>query len=69
MAAAGAGGAGAEARPQLSELESLQLRANKTTDESLESTRRIMTLCEDAQGSGIKTMEMLEQQGGKVQLF
>ena len=47
MAAAGAGGAGAEDRPQLSELESLQLRANKTTDESLESTRRMITLCEE----------------------
>jgi len=66
MAAAGAGGAGAEAGPQLSELESLQLKANKTTDESLESTRRIMTLCEEAQGSGIKTMEMLEQQGQQL---
>ena len=47
MAAAGARGAGAEAGPQLSELESLQLRANKTTDESLESTRRMITLCEE----------------------
>jgi len=62
MAAAGA--AGAEAGPQLSELESLQLRANKTTDESLESTRRMITLCEESQGAGIKTIEMLEQQGG-----
>ena len=47
MAAAGAAGASAEAGPQLSELESLQLRANKTTDESLESTRRMITLCEE----------------------
>ena len=45
MAAAGA--AGAEAGPQLSELESLQLRANKTTDDSLDSTRRMITLCEE----------------------
>ena len=47
MAAAGAGGAGAEVGTQLSEMESLQLRANKTTDESLESTRRMITLCEE----------------------
>lgn len=33
--------------PQLSELESLQLKANQMTDESLESTRRMITLCED----------------------
>ena len=37
----------AEEGPQLSELESLQLRANKTTDESLESTRRMIGLCEE----------------------
>lgn len=47
MAAAGAAGAGAEGGPQLSELESLQLKANKITDESLESTRRMITLCEE----------------------
>lgn len=41
--AAGAGDEG----PQLSELESLQLKANKVTDESLESTRRMITLCEE----------------------
>ena len=33
--------------PQLSELESLQLKANKITDESLESTRRMINLCEE----------------------
>ena len=64
MAAAGAAGAGAEAGPQLSELESQQLRANTTTDEFLESTRRMIKLSEEAQGAGIKTIEMLEQQGG-----
>jgi len=66
MAAAGAAGAGAEAGPQLSELESLQLRANKTTDDSLDSTRRMITLCEESQGAGIKTIEMLEQQGEQL---
>ena len=33
--------------PQLSELESLQLKANKVTDDSLESTRRMISLCEE----------------------
>ena len=41
MAAEGDGG------PQLSELESLQLKANQVTDESLESTRRMIQLCEE----------------------
>lgn len=33
--------------PPLSELETLQLKANQVTDESLESTRRMISLCED----------------------
>jgi len=63
---AAAGGAGADGGPQLSELESLQLKANKVTDESLESTRRMITLCEESQGAGIKTLEMLEHQGEQL---
>ena len=42
-----AGAAAADDGPQLSELESLQLKANKITDESLESTRRMIQLCEE----------------------
>ena len=37
----------ADGGPQLSELESLQLKANQVTDESLESTRRMIQLCEE----------------------
>ena len=33
--------------PPLTEIESLQLKANQVTDESLESTRRMIALCED----------------------
>lgn len=33
--------------PPLTELESLQLKSNQITDESLESTRRMIQLCED----------------------
>jgi len=62
MAAEGAGPPG----PQLSELESLQLKANKITDDSLDSTRRMITLCEEGQASGIKTIEMLEHQGEQL---
>jgi len=63
---AAAPGAGAEGGPQLSELESLQLKANKITDESLESTRRMITLCEESQSAGIKTIDMLEHQGEQL---
>lgn len=33
--------------PPLTELESLQLKSNQITDESLESTRRMIAMCED----------------------
>ena len=33
--------------PPLTELESLQLKANQITDESLDSTRRMIILCEE----------------------
>jgi len=52
--------------PPLTELESLQLKANQVTDESLESTRRMITLCEDAQGSGAHTTDMLAHQGEQL---
>lgn len=49
-------GAEAQEGPPLSELESLQLNINNTTDESLESTRRMKAMCEEAKDSGIKTL-------------
>ena len=53
----GAKGQPAEAEgPPLSELESLQLNINQTTDESLDSTRRMKAMCEEAKDSGIKTL-------------
>ena len=39
--------------PPLTELESLQLKSNQITDESLESTRRMIQLCEDVSLRGI----------------
>jgi len=50
----------------MSELESLQLKANTVTDESLESTRRMINLCEESQAAGTKTIEMLEHQGEQL---
>ena len=38
-----------EAQKGLSDLEALQMRANAVTDESLESTRRMMAMCEEVQ--------------------
>ena len=57
------------ARPEdnMSELESLQLRANTITDESLKSTRRMIGLCEESQNAGAKTMAMLEEQGEQLE--
>ena len=51
-----------EEGPPLTELESLQLKCNQVTDESLESTRRMKNLCEEAKDCGIKTLVMLDDQ-------
>lgn len=45
------------------ELGKLQFRANKTTDESLESTRRILALCDESKEAGFKTLMCLDEQG------
>ncbi|KYM76565.1 Synaptosomal-associated protein 25 [Atta colombica] len=37
----------AEGGPPRTELQELQLKAGQTTDESLESTRRMLALCEE----------------------
>ncbi|XP_015837258.1 synaptosomal-associated protein 25 isoform X4 [Tribolium castaneum] len=48
------------------ELQELQLRAGQVTDESLESTRRMLALCEESTDAGAKTMEMLHHQGEQL---
>ena len=55
--------------PQLTELESLQLKCNNITDESLESTRRMKGMCEEAKDMGIKTLVMLDDQGEQLEKF
>jgi len=49
-----------------SELADLQIRANVVTDESLESTRRMLTLCEESQDAGAKTLQLLDTQGEQL---
>ncbi|KFQ29524.1 Synaptosomal-associated protein 23, partial [Mesitornis unicolor] len=46
--------------------EEIQLRANQVTDESLESTRRILGLAIESQDVGIKTINMLDEQGEQL---
>ncbi|KAG8561008.1 hypothetical protein GDO81_015214 [Engystomops pustulosus] len=47
-------------------IEEIQLRANQVTDESLESTRRMLTLVEQSQDAGVKTLTMLDEQGEQL---
>lgn len=49
-----------------SELEMIQLKMNQTTDESLERTRNMITLCEEAQDAGVKTIVELDKQGEQL---
>ncbi|XP_037071958.1 synaptosomal-associated protein 25-like isoform X2 [Pollicipes pollicipes] len=56
----------AEAEPPRSELETLQIRTNQATDESLESTRRMLSLCEESQDVGAKTLVNLNNQGEQL---
>ena len=55
--------------PPMTELEGLQLKCNELTDESLESTRRMKNMCEEAKDSGIKTLVMLDDQGEQLEKF
>lgn len=49
-----------------SELEDIMLKCNQTTDDSLESTRRMLALCEESKEAGIKTLVMLDDQGEQL---
>lgn len=48
------------------ELQELQLKAGQVTDESLESTRRMMALCEESEEVGANTLVMLDHQGEQL---
>ncbi|XP_046371738.1 synaptosomal-associated protein 25-like isoform X6 [Haliotis rufescens] len=49
-----------------SELQDLQMQANMATDESLESTRRMLQMCEESKEAGIMTLVMLDEQGEQL---
>lgn len=48
------------------ELQRMQRKADEITDESLESTRRMLQLAEETQDTGIKTLVTLDEQGEKL---
>lgn len=52
--------------PQGSELAELQFKANKTTDDSLESTRRMLQLCDESKEAGFRTLMGLDEQGEQL---
>ena len=56
-----------EQQRELTELEGLQLKCNEITDESLDSTRRMMDLCGEAKDAGIKTLVALDDQGEQLE--
>jgi len=56
----------AEPAPPKTELQELQMKANQVTDESLESTRRMLALCEESQDVGANTLVALNHQGEQL---
>ncbi|XP_021361772.1 synaptosomal-associated protein 25-like isoform X1 [Mizuhopecten yessoensis] len=48
------------------ELAEIQAQSNQVTDDSLESTRRMMQMCEESKEVGIKTLVMLDEQGEQL---
>ncbi|XP_063232072.1 synaptosomal-associated protein 25 isoform X1 [Bacillus rossius redtenbacheri] len=55
-----------EAGAPRSELQELQMKAGQVTDESLESTRRMLALCEESKEAGIRTLVALDDQGEQL---
>ncbi|RWS29043.1 synaptosomal-associated protein 25-like protein [Leptotrombidium deliense] len=49
-----------------SELDQLRMKANTITDESLESTRRMLQYCEESKEAGIRTLVALDEQGEQL---
>ncbi|KAF7201464.1 transcript variant X2, partial [Nothobranchius furzeri] len=47
-------------------VEQMAIRANQVTDESLESTRRMLQMAEESKQTGANTMVMLDQQGEQL---
>ncbi|CAH1728695.1 unnamed protein product [Chironomus riparius] len=55
-----------EPAPPRTELQELQLKATEKTDESLESTRRMLALCEESDDVGTKTLGTIHAQGEQL---
>ncbi|KAI1705961.1 SNAP-25 family domain-containing protein [Ditylenchus destructor] len=49
------------------ELKNLNVNIDKTVVDSLESTRRMLALCEESKEAGIKTLVMLDDQGEQLE--
>jgi synaptosomal-associated protein 25 len=49
-----------------SELQELQLKSGQVTDEYLESTRRMIALCEESHEVGMKSLVMMDEQGEQL---
>ncbi|XP_029316460.1 synaptosome associated protein 23.1 isoform X2 [Cottoperca gobio] len=47
-------------------VEQITMKANEVTDESLESTRRMLQMAEESKQTGVNTMEMLDHQGEQL---
>ncbi|XP_029972161.1 synaptosome associated protein 23.1 isoform X2 [Salarias fasciatus] len=47
-------------------VEEMTMKANQVTDESLESTRRMLQMAEESKQTGINTMVMLDEQGEQL---
>ncbi|XP_070776287.1 synaptosomal-associated protein 23-like isoform X2 [Enoplosus armatus] len=47
-------------------VEQMTMRANQVTDESLESTRRMLQMAEESKQTGVNTMVMLDEQGEQL---
>lgn len=52
--------------PAPTELSTIQMQSNQTTNESLEATRRMLGLCEESKEAGIRTLVMLDEQGEQL---
>lgn len=52
--------------PQSNELAELQFKANRATDDSLESTRRMLQLCDESKEAGFRTLMGLDEQGEQL---
>ncbi|XP_059488075.1 synaptosomal-associated protein 25 isoform X2 [Neocloeon triangulifer] len=52
--------------PPKTELQELQMRAGQVTDDSLDSTRRMLALCEESEEAGANTLHLLSHQGEQL---